>query len=393
VRESVDDPIGETKPWRVAVVECRGSCYDVGVQTAKGFRNSPRGRTFKHRRGRGRYGFSLKNAQAALATYAPNIWEELHGLADGLEIPFETAVMRYSNGRLPYPTYGCSSLSTSDLFGRNYDYSVGKYNSMLLAIQPKGVNASVGFSDRFTGRVDGMNEHGLCVALHLVNQSKSWRPGLGCILTVRIVLDQCATTGEAVKLLKRLPHGLSFNYSLKDAKGVGAVVEASSLEVVVREGGNLVCTNHFQTKKLQMFNRRSAWTYQRLPPLEAWSKAGLSAEELFSALNRSASPVFDHRYAFGCGTMHTLVCEPASRSLLVGVGGDATPQQIDFHGWTHGAAIGVTKLDGQLGGKARPFDADRPPPRRSSRPRIKSSFSLSPRRKNASPWPRRRFTR
>ena len=372
-------------------MECRGSCYDVGVQTAKGFRNSPRGRTFKHRRGRGRYGFSIKNAQAALATYAPNIWEELHGLADGLEIPFETAVMRYSNGRLAYPTYGCSSLSTVDLFGRNYDYSVGKYNSMLLAIQPKGVNASIGFSDRFTGRVDGMNEHGLCVALHLVNQSKSWRPGLGCILTVRIVLDQCATTAEAVKMLKRLPHGLSFSYSLKDAKGVGAVVEASPLEVVVREGGNLACTNHFQIKKLQMFNRRSAWTYQRLPPLEAWSKARLSPEELFRALNRSASPVFDHRYAFGCGTMHTLVCEPASRSLLVGVGGDALPQQIEFYAWTRGAAIGVTKLEGQLGGKTRPFDADRLP-RRSPRPRTKSSFSLSPRRKNASPWPRRRST-
>ena len=393
MRENLDGPTSETKPWRVAVVECRGSSYDVGVQTAKGFRNSPRGRTFKHRRGQVRYGFSIKNAQAALATYAPNIWEELHGLADGLEIPFDTAVMRYSNGRLPYPTYGCSSLSTVDLFGRNYDYSVGKYNSMLMAIQPKGVNASVGFSDRFTGRVDGMNEHGLCIALHLVNQSKSWRPGLGCILTVRIVLDQCATTSEAVRLLKRLPHGLSFSYSLKDAKGVGAVVEASPLEVVVREGGNLACTNHFQTRKLQMFNRRSAWTYQRLPALEAWSKAGLSAEELFRALNRSASPVFDHRYAFGCGTMHTLVCEPATRSLLVGVGGDATPQQIDFHGWTHGSAIGVTKLEGQLGGKTRPFDADGPPPLRSSRPRIKSSFSLSSRRKNASLWPRRGFTR
>src|SRR5262245_12829340 len=379
MRESLDDPIGETKPWRVAVVECRGSSYDVGVQTAKGFRNSPRGRTFKHRRGRVRYGFSIKNAQAALATYAPNIWEELHGLADGLEIPFDTAVMRYSNGRLPYPTYGCSSLSTVDLFGRNYDYSVGKYNSMLMAIQPKGVNASVGFSDRFTGRVDGMNEHGLCIALHLVNQSKSWRPGLGCILTVRIVLDQCATTAEAVKLLKRLPHGLSFSYSLKDAKGMGAVVEASPLEVVVREGGNLACTNHFQTKKLQMFNRRSAWTYQRLPPLEAWSKAGLSPEQLFRALNRSGSPVFDHRYAFGCGTMHTLVCEPASRRLLVGVGGDATPELIDFLAWTRGGAIGVTRLGGQLGGKTRPFDASRPA-RQRSRPWLRSSLSHSARR-------------
>ena len=53
--------------------------------------------------------------------------------------------------------------------------------------------------------------------------------------------------------MKRLPHGLSFSYSLKDAKGVGAVVESMTLEVVVREGGNLACTNHFQIKKLQMF--------------------------------------------------------------------------------------------------------------------------------------------
>ena len=60
--ESLDDPICETKPWRVAVVECRGSSYDVGVQIAKGFLKTPRGRTFKHRPGRGRYGFSMKNA-------------------------------------------------------------------------------------------------------------------------------------------------------------------------------------------------------------------------------------------------------------------------------------------------------------------------------------------
>ena len=101
MRESLTDPISENE----SVAGCRRGMprqlvQDVGLQTAKGFRNSPRGRTFKHRRGRGRYGFSIKNAQAALATYAPKIWEELHGLADGLEIPFETPVMRYSNGRL-----------------------------------------------------------------------------------------------------------------------------------------------------------------------------------------------------------------------------------------------------------------------------------------------------
>src|SRR5262245_51601958 len=142
-----------------------------------------------------------------------------------------------------------------------------------------------------------------------------------------------------------------------------------------------------------MYNRRSAWTYQRLPPLQTWSQTQFSAAELFHALNRSTSPVFDHRYAFGCGTMHTLVCEPASKSLLVGVGGDAAPLQIDFPAWTRGAAIGVTKLEGELGGHTRPFHVDSRGPRRSSRPRTKASFSLSPRRKKPSSWSRRRFTR
>ena len=69
------------------------------------------------------FGFVLKDAQAALCTYAPNIWEELHGLADGLKIPLERAAAQYSNSRLSFPKRGCSSVMTNALYGRNYDYS------------------------------------------------------------------------------------------------------------------------------------------------------------------------------------------------------------------------------------------------------------------------------
>lgn len=153
-----------TKPWRVDVLECRGSSYDVGKQVAEGFLKTTRGRAFGRRKERRPFAFSLRNAQATLQTYAPNIWEELHGLADGLKIPFERAVAEYSNGRLRYPPRGCSAVMTAGLYGRNYDYDARRYDKMLIAIQPKGVHASIGFSERFTGRVDGMNEHGLCVA-------------------------------------------------------------------------------------------------------------------------------------------------------------------------------------------------------------------------------------
>ena len=215
-----------TKPWRVDVLQCRGSAYDVGKQMAEGFRKTARGRAYGRRKERRPFAFSLRNAEAALKTWAPNIWEELHGLADGLAIPLERAVAEYSNGRLRYERRGCSAVMTAGLYGRNYDYDPRRYDRMLVATQAKGVHASIGFSDRFTGRVDGMNEHGLCVGLHMVSE-RTWKPGLVCILIVRMVLDQCATTREALALLRRVPHGLGFNYSLLDAGGAAAVVEAS----------------------------------------------------------------------------------------------------------------------------------------------------------------------
>ena len=75
-----------------------------------------------------------------------------------------------------------------------------------------------------TGRLDGMNQHGLTIGLHLVKVRP--RFPLTSTLLVRRVLDSCATTAEAIDLLRRLPHAMKYNYSLLDAGGVAAVVEA-----------------------------------------------------------------------------------------------------------------------------------------------------------------------
>jgi hypothetical protein len=203
-----------------------------------------------------------------------------------------------------------------------------------------------------------MNEHGLCVGLHMVSE-RTWKPGLVCILIVRMVLDQCATTREAVALLRRVPHGLGFNYSLLDAGGAAAVVEASPAALDVRTGEWLACTNHFQSPALQSYNRRNPGSYRHLPPLASLAREQPSGAALFHALNRSLSPVFDHRYTTGSGTLHTIVCTPASRSMMVGVGGDAEPQPIDLAAWLRGESLLVQLLEGQLGGTAKPFDTSR----------------------------------
>lgn len=347
-----------TSQWTVDVIACRGSSYDVGKQMAVGFRKTARGRAFKRRKERRPPGFSLKNAEHALQTWAPNIWEELHGLADGLEISLERAAAEFSNGRLRYPARGCSAVLSHGIFGRNYDFNIRRYDRILAAIQPKGVNASIGFTDRFTGRDDGMNEHGLCVGLHYVND-RIWQPGLVCILIVRIVLDQCATTSEAIDLLQRLPHGLGFNYSLMDAKTDAAVVEACPKGIAVRRGSQLACTNHFQSPELRGYNRSNSGSHRRLPPLETWAGAKPGMEELFGHLNESRSPVFDHDYAGAGGTLHTLACRPSTGDMLIGIGGDASPARFEIKHWARGADLPETTLAGQLGGTHKPFDPKR----------------------------------
>ena len=159
---------------------------------------------------------------------------------------------------------------------------------------------------------------------------------------------------------------MQYNYSLLDANGVASVIEAGPGAIATRTGAWLACTNHFQSPLLWPLNRRPAPSQQRLPPLEAWASAGLSAERMFTALNQSTSPAFFHGYLRGTGTLHTIVGEPAKRRLLIGIGGDAAALEedmldVDFDRWVTGEDLQIAHLQGQLGGTSKPVEW---PPRR-----------------------------
>jgi predicted choloylglycine hydrolase len=294
------------------------------------------------------------------AKYAPALWEEIGGLADGLGVPTERAAYWFGNGGLRPPIGACSAVMTADVYGRNYDFRPRYYEARFILLQVSGTHASIGSSHQLTGRMDGMNQHGLMIGLHLIKKNPRF-PGLSSILIVRMILDQCSTTEEAVAKLRQLPHAMQYNYSLLDANGAAAVVEAGSGAVAVRTGSWLACTNHFQSALLRPLNRRVAHSQQRLPPLEAWASGGLSAEAMFTALNRSTSPAFHHGYAGGAGTLHTIVGEPARKRLLIGIGGDAAALEedmleVNFDRWLAGEDLPISRLQGQLGGMARPFE-------------------------------------
>jgi predicted choloylglycine hydrolase len=352
--------------FRVEIVQCRGTPYEIGLTQGRLHAATAKGRAFIRRKKHWLpWWFNLDEQRRMYAKFAPALWEEIEGLAAGLDVPLQRALLYFGNGALRPPIGGCSAVMSGGVYGRNYDYKPRHYGARLVLAQPKGSYASFGMSELLTGRLDGMNEHGLCIGLHLIKMKPRF-PGLLCVLINRIVLDQCATTAEAVAMLRRLPHGMQYNYSLLDANGVAAVVEAAPGAVAVRSGEWLACTNHFQSALLRPLNRRPRRSELRLPPLEHWARQRLSAEQTFSALNNSRSPAFFHGYLRGSGTLHTLSAEPAKKRVLVGIGGDAAALDedmldIDLAAWVNGADLPVTQLTGQLGGMSLPIDW---PPRR-----------------------------
>ncbi|WP_144932760.1 C45 family peptidase [Paenibacillus sp. 32O-W] len=193
-----------------------------------------------------------EESSTILKAYYPGAIAEIQGFADGCAASFE----QVSSFLLTVGLFGqspqCSIFAVwngSDMIvGRNYDMllDVKKYTDSSL-VSPNGRFRYIGHSDVFIGKVDGMNEHGLAVAITLV-PSPLRQPSVHFYFATRYVLEHCRTVDEAVRVLSGFPASLCCNYLLADPTGGMAVVEASPERIRVRRpeaGGNsLICTNH-----------------------------------------------------------------------------------------------------------------------------------------------------
>lgn len=183
----------------------------------------------------------------------PEILEEIQGFAEACHASYEqlTAFILSIGAFKVEPM--CSVFATfngSDVvFGRNYDsyYSFKKYIASYLTLPEDGYG-SLGHSDIFVGREDGVNEKDLAIAMTGVAE-KIIKPGINFPLIIRCVLDKCANVEEGVKTLSNAHFSTTSNYLVADKEGNMAVIEASPDKVRARnpeEGDSfIVCTNHF----------------------------------------------------------------------------------------------------------------------------------------------------
>lgn len=144
-------------------IELAGDYYEMGQQY---------GRTLDE------WGFSpqpvsdekrnfVRNCEPAIQEHVPKLLEELHGIADAgnWDVDLFKAMplaLGYESGCSVVAISGEHTVDGTPLFGRNYDFytSFADY-SELYRTRPDDRLASVGCSDHWISRHDGVNEAGL----------------------------------------------------------------------------------------------------------------------------------------------------------------------------------------------------------------------------------------
>jgi predicted choloylglycine hydrolase len=204
-------------------------------------------------------GLGLKCEQEVKRVF-PKVLDEIRGIADAIQEKYEKLapfILTVGYGKV----MGCGAFACVDdsrvIFGRNYDfyYRFGRYCESYLT-QPKNANASLGNTDVFVGREDGVNQHGLAMSMHFVS-AQLGTPGVNFPIAVRYVLDNCKNTGDAIEYLTHTKFLTANNYLVADRSGELAVVEACPSKVRVRRPETderfIVATNHFVHPEMKQY--------------------------------------------------------------------------------------------------------------------------------------------
>ncbi len=328
----------EGEELAVRVVDLRGSYYQFGIEQSKEVISSPLLEQMRLLQETNANSNSRK-AKEIIQNVSPNLFQELKGLADGLDMQLDTIVKLYSGYDVVFPEMGCTAFVHDGYYVRNYDFSPELYDARLVFSNPKNGYASVGFSQQVIGRLDGMNEKGLVVGLHFVNNEHK-EEGFIATTVVRMVLEQCGNIEEAINLITNIPHGYCYNYSITDQSGKSVIVEASPRQQVTNFTNPLICTNHFESEVLREQNRIEVQgSLKRKEYASNLLVADLSPMAAYHRFNDASSPLFFKHYKEYFGTLHTVVYSPKDLSFIVGVGENSNPTLFSLKEYMEGTLI------------------------------------------------------
>ena len=139
----------------------------------------------------------------------------------------------------PPPLFAACSLAAWSREGhvlvRNYDYPPTLCDAMVVRSRWNGTSV-MAMSDCGLGALDGVNAHGLAVAIAFGGR-KVVGDGFGIGIVVRYVLELAHDVPEALEMLERVPVHLAYNVALQDSAGRSAIAYLSPDRAMVVSGG------------------------------------------------------------------------------------------------------------------------------------------------------------
>ncbi len=269
---------------------------------------------------------SLEHCRRRLGETMPELvglWERLVHLAGD---DAQAARMLSLYRPTPYLA-GCSQAVWSrgePFLVRNYDYRPAACEGTFMHSTWAGTRV-LAASDCLWGVLDGINEHGLVVALAFGGRSVVG-DGFGIPLMLRYVLETCRTAPEAIAVLQRVPSHMAYNVSVLDETGANAVVYLSpDREPIV--ASTAVATNHQLGVEWSAYDQRTRSAERErflteeldLPSHDAQSFTKLFLEP----------PLFATNYEQSFGTLYTAVYSPRRRSVVYLWRGARVEQSLD----------------------------------------------------------------
>jgi len=228
-------------------------------------------------------GFQLEHgrkSESILNTFFPEVCEEIRGVSDtiGANYHYFAAWMLCMGccmynlaDNIPVEVRGCTAFAYAEnnddpcgkiIYGRNNDLPPYlKKGSKSEIYAPTGGNRFQITTSSFINGEEGLNEHGLAVAMTFVmTLLEKIQAGLNACFVVRYLLEKATCVDDAIRLLMELPVASNCNLLLADKTGKMVVVECTPsfkrVRRAIRVGkGSLVCTvNSFTSAEMRPYD-------------------------------------------------------------------------------------------------------------------------------------------
>ncbi|MCG1009355.1 acyl-CoA--6-aminopenicillanic acid acyltransferase [Salinicoccus sp. ID82-1] len=337
-----------------AVQTFRGNHYDYGIEQGKWLLETHYmdNRNYEWIKRRPKFSLDFEETKALYMHFAPHIWDEIMGLKESLRITDRDVLLNLAHYRVSPRDSGCSVYIDDDVFIRNYDYHPNTYDGMYKLFKPDQGYAHIGPASRVTGRMDGMNEHGLVMAYNFMNR-KQPADGFTCFIIGRFILELCRTAEEARHLLMDLPHRGGFSYIIQDKEDHSFLAETSARGLAFRD--THICTNHYES--LADENRRYLVdSKERLDILENLDRP--SRAELLELFTDRRHGLFVDNYRSWAGTIHTSVYDRHRLTAGIKLGENGPLHEFDFKNWMDGQPVDYDIFHGYLDTELKFTSAD-----------------------------------